>query len=249
MPLRLLIAAFALALVAGCGDDGEAVKSSSFEGVPWQVTSGLDVPGWESVAPSATFADGRVSGFSGCNQFNAPYTLDGDRLELGEIASTKMACPAPGDAVEPAYLETLGAVAGWRIEGDELVLVDQNSKELLRLREPSLVGSWTVTAFRQPNAVSSPIVGTELTATFGSDGKLTGSAGCNPYQASFTAEEGRIEITGISSGAKACTTPEGAMEQETEYLAALPLARSYQLDGQTLTLLTDEGTIVATYVR
>jgi heat shock protein HslJ len=249
MPLRLIVAVLALAVVVGCGDDGDAAQGPSLEGVPWQVSSGLDVPGWESVAPSATFADGRVSGFSGCNRFNAPYTLDGDRLKLGAIASTKMACAAPGDAVEPAYLDALAAVAGWRIDDDELVLLDDDGNELLRMREPSLVGSWTVTAFRQPNAVSSPIAGTELTATFASDGKLTGSAGCNPYEATFTAEEGKISITGISSGARACATPEGAMEQEAEYLAALPLARTYQLDGQTLTLLSGEGTIVATYVR
>jgi heat shock protein HslJ len=243
----LIVAVLALAVTVGCGDDGDAAQGPSFEDVLWQVSSGLGVPGWQSVAPSATFANGTVSGFTGCNQFTAPYTLDGERLELGDVASTKMACAAPGDSVESAFVKVLGAVRGWRVDGDELVLLGENDNELLRLREPSLTGTWTATSIRLPNAVSSPIPGTEITATFSSDGKLTGSAGCNPYEASFTAEEGKIGITGISSGAKACTTPEGAMEQEAAYLAALPLARGYRLEGQTLTLLTDEGTIVATY--
>ncbi len=50
-------------------------------------------------------------------------------------------------------------------------------------------------------------------------------------------------------GAEACTSPAGIMEQEPAYVDALPLARSYQLDGPTLKLLTAEGTIVATYTR
>jgi heat shock protein HslJ len=39
------------------------------------------------------------------------------------------------------------------------------------------------------------------------------------------------------------------MDQEKAYLAALPLTHSYQVDGQTLTLLTAKSTIVATYTR
>jgi heat shock protein HslJ len=45
----------------------------------------------------------------------------------------------------------------------------------------------------------------------------------------------------------ACTSPEGVLEQEQAYLAALGLARRYTLEGATLTLLTAEGTIAVTY--
>ncbi len=86
-----------------------------------------------------------------------------------------------------------------------------------------------------------------VTATFGADGTLAGSAGCNPYRATFSGGSGDVRITGITSGAKACTSPEGIMEQEQAYLDALPHSRRFQLDGVTLTLLTGEGSIVATY--
>jgi hypothetical protein len=39
------------------------------------------------------------------------------------------------------------------------------------------------------------------------------------------------------------------MEQETAYLAVLPRARKYRLDGHSLHLLTPEGALVATLVR
>ena len=209
------------------------------------VSSGLDVPGWESVAPSATFADGRLSGFAGCNRFNAANELDGDRLELADIAMTRMACPRR-DAVESAYVKKLEAIAGWRAVDDELVLLDADGAELVRLREPALEGAWTATAFLQGDGVSSPITGTEVTATSARMAHWPDPPAATPPR-DISCGSGDVRITGITSGAKACTSPEGIMEQEQAYLDALPHARRFQLDGVTLTLLTGEGTIVATY--
>jgi hypothetical protein len=39
------------------------------------------------------------------------------------------------------------------------------------------------------------------------------------------------------------------MEQEAAYLAALPSVVSYRIDGRSLTLLSAEGTNVASYTR
>ena len=39
------------------------------------------------------------------------------------------------------------------------------------------------------------------------------------------------------------------MEQEQAYLAALPTATSYRLDGGTLQLLADDGTGLVSYSR
>jgi heat shock protein HslJ len=83
------------------------------------LSSGLDVEGWEQTAPSVTFADGTVGGSTGCNRFTASYTLDGDAVELGMVASTQIACPPPADAVERAYLDAIGRVAGWELDGED----------------------------------------------------------------------------------------------------------------------------------
>ena len=130
-----------------------------------------------------------------------------------------------------------------------MVLLDGDGTALLRFREPSPVGDWTVTAFLQADAVASPILGTDLTASFGDDGALTGAAGCNRYQTTFKTDRGAIEIAQPSAGRKACAKPAGVMEQEQAYLSALPLAAEYRVDGGMLSLLTADGTIVATYTR
>jgi len=235
----------ALGPAAGCGgDDGPG----SFVGIPWVVSSGVDLGGSDA-APSATFTDDTVGGSTGCNRFTAPYTVDGDELEIGEIASTRMACPPPADAVERAYLAALGRVAAWHVDGSELVLVDDEHNELLRYEEASPLGDWEVTAFLNGDAVSSPVRGTTITARFADDGTLTGSSGCNTYQTAFSLGRGSIEIEPPAATQKACAEPEGVMDQEAAYLGALPTAVGYRVDGGSLTLLSADGTHVASYTR
>jgi hypothetical protein len=47
---------------------------------------------------------------------------------------------------------------------------------------------------------------------------------------------------------KACADPDGVMEQEAAYLAALPSATQFRVDGGALALLAADGTYVASYV-
>jgi heat shock protein HslJ len=132
LPLLLL-----LALAAACGgtagdDDEGSADALPLEGVEWVLTSGIDVDGWEAVAPTAAFADGSLAGSTGCNRYNASYTVDGETLEIGAVASTRMACPPPADAVERDFLAALELIAGHRLEASELVLLDAEGAEVLR---------------------------------------------------------------------------------------------------------------------
>ena len=75
-------------------------------------------------AISATFAaDGRVSGETGCNTFRGRFELDGPRLRIGPLATTRRACPDDRLAEQEAWLlAALGRVVTFSIEGDELEL-------------------------------------------------------------------------------------------------------------------------------
>jgi heat shock protein HslJ len=222
---------------------------TGLEGVPWVLAAGLDVAGWEEVAPSAAFEDGRVAGSTGCNRYTGPYTVDGTSLQLGPLAVTLMACLPPRDAVERAFVAALERVAGWRVEGGELSLLDDDGAELLRFAAATLSGKWVVTAFLRGSGVSSTIADTEVTLVFGEDGMLVGSGGCNVYRAPWSTHAGAIEIAAPFTTRKLCAQPEGVMAQEAAWLEALPQAVSYRLDGGMLNLLTAEGTIVATLTR
>jgi putative lipoprotein len=60
-----------------------------------------------------------VRGFSGCNSFNGTYALDGDRLKLGPLATTMMAC-ADAAEIESAFMQALAAMDRIQIDGESL---------------------------------------------------------------------------------------------------------------------------------
>lgn len=83
------------------------------------------------------FADGQISGRSGCNRFTGAASLTAETvasggLELGPIAGTRMACPEPASSIEDAFLAALGQIDGYRITmtgglvltGDDSVLIE-----------------------------------------------------------------------------------------------------------------------------
>jgi heat shock protein HslJ len=225
------------------------VRADALAGVPWQVTSGIHTPGWEAVAPTMSFAHGRLSGFNGCNRYTTSYTLDGDQLTIKPPAATTMACAEPGSAVEPEFMGKLAEARQIKLDGETLILLDAGGRTLLRLRPATLHGSWEAISFLTATAVSSTILGTTITATFAPDGTLSGSAGCNSYHATYKADHGKLTIGEPTSTHKACSDPAGVMEQEHAYLLALPQAKAYTVEGDKLSLLTSKGTFVATYTR
>src|SRR5450830_509850 len=75
--------------------------------------------------PELTFEDdGQVFGTGGVNRFRSTYTLDGDRLTFGPLATTQMAGIPDHVARESAVFELLGGATTVRVDGDVLVLVD-----------------------------------------------------------------------------------------------------------------------------
>ena len=68
--------------------------------------------------------DGSVSGNSGCNTYNGSYTVKGNQIQFGPMASTRMACGDPAGIMEQEqqYLAALETAATYQIEGNALEL-------------------------------------------------------------------------------------------------------------------------------
>jgi copper homeostasis protein (lipoprotein) len=75
--------------------------------------------------------DHRAFGSGGCNRFGGSYSLDGDRLSLGALISTKMAC-VTGMDTEQAYFAALAEVRSWRVSGQRLELYGVDGDLLAR---------------------------------------------------------------------------------------------------------------------
>lgn len=227
----------------------------TLEGPTWQLTGVADVSGVvsatpEGVAATATFVDGRVSGSGGCNNYSAAYTLDGDSLTILPGPMTMMACPEPQMTVEQQLMTALGATAAYETAGSELHLLNADGQvvAMFTVLEPtSLTGvTWVATMVNNGrDAVVSILADTTITAVFDAEGRVGGSAGCNRYFAGYTVEGASIAIEPPASTRKMCA--EAIMQQEQAYLAALPTAATFTIQGDELELRTADGALVASY--
>lgn len=90
----------------------------------------------------------------------------------------------------------------------------------------------------------------EITLSFGADGRVTGSAGCNTYLGnySYTASDNTIRIGPISRTEKICL-PHEIMEQESRFMELLTTAAVYAVTGDRLELRTPDGTTVLVFIE
>jgi heat shock protein HslJ len=74
---------------------------------------------------TATFTGDQVSGSAGCNQYNGSYTLDGDTVTIGPLATTRMACEPDVMDQETAFLTALQTPdLGVEVNGANVTLRD-----------------------------------------------------------------------------------------------------------------------------
>lgn len=126
MMRRLLAVVVLLPLLATACAAGE----SSVQGT-WRL---VEMQGQGPLGDStvtATFEDGRVHGSGGCNRYTGEATVDGDRLRVGPLASTMMACAEAVMAQESAYLQALEATARWEVAEGRLQVRDTSGTVVL----------------------------------------------------------------------------------------------------------------------
>lgn len=94
----------------------------------WKVTSMTGVDSLP-VQPTLSFADGKVSGNAGCNNYNANCTLDGDTMSVGLAIATKMYCT--NMKIEKAFFNCLQNTRSYKISDGVLIIYDENKNELM----------------------------------------------------------------------------------------------------------------------
>lgn len=115
--------------------------SATLTGQPWTLTrlvvNGQDQP-LSSANPITLSFDPQndsISGNSGCNSYGASYTLAGNQLSFEHMRSTLAFCENDGVMTrEFAYLDALGRVASYHLEGNTLTFADANGQLLMTFR-------------------------------------------------------------------------------------------------------------------
>jgi heat shock protein HslJ len=238
-----------LFVLAGCVPWAAETASSDLTGPLWSLDTINNQPLVPGSGISAQFtSDGKLSGSAGCNQYSGTYSVSGNTMKISSsLATTMMACQQNIMDQENAYLKALGEVKNYTVSGDQLTLSDANNNSLLVYKPQSqnLSGtSWQVIAYNNgKQAVVSVMAGTTLSMEFGKDGTLSGNAGCNTYSGSYAVTGRQIKIGPLASTMMYCGDPAGVMDQETQFLAALQTAATYQLEAETLELRTSDGAL------
>jgi heat shock protein HslJ len=244
-------------VVAGVGmgiaSGASAVGSKGLVGKMWLLQSLAKKPPVSGTSITMAFGDGAVSGSAGCNSYRAPYKAGVTSLRIsGPIAATHRSCKPAVDAQEAAFMKMLVSARRYSIRGNTLTLRG-GSRDLATFQAQSqeLAGTaWNAVSYNNgKQAVVSVMAGTKLTAVFDTASNVSGSAGCNSYSGSVSAKAPSITIGPLSATRKACASPAGVMEQESEFLTALESSATYSVQGGKLELRTKDGAIAVEFAR
>ena len=107
--------------------------------------------------------------------------------------------------------------------------------------------SWTLISGLSGTGTWNVLAGTTITATFGEDGQVSGSAGCNNYFAAYQSRTNTLTIGTPATTRMYCAEPAGIMNQETLYLSNLEGAATYAIEGDLLMIYDTTGKTLLTY--
>jgi heat shock protein HslJ len=191
-----------------------------------------------------SFADGRVSGRTGCNAFNGPFTQQGNTIKIGTMVVTNMMCVDAVMAQEREFLKALESAIKWDVQGNRLDMHRADGERALEATPETaatLTGrAWTITGINNGrDAVATPITGTRLMLSFGGGGRVTGSAGCNTYSGSFTQLGDSVRIGSITTTGRRC--PGNVMTQERDFLRALRSVARWSIQGDKMEMHRTDG--------
>lgn len=252
---RLALAGIALAALLGAyASVSPAADAPALDGTAWVLSA---LPGRTLLPGKAVtlrFDDGKASGTDGCNRYALPYSVAGTTLKFEPRGiSTQMACPPDVTEQAQAFMAGIDSTRSYRVTQGQLELLAADGKLLASLT-PQSQGladtAWRVIGYNNGRqAVTSVLHDTTLSMSFSSDGRVSGSAGCNNYTAAYQSSGAALEFGPAAATRKMCASPTGVMEQEQQFLKALETVTTARQEGDSLELRTASGALAVRLAR
>lgn len=108
--------------------------------------------------------------------------------------------------------------------------------------------SWTLKSYVDQDGILVPVImGSPVTAMFSTDGKVSGSAGCNKYSANYTIQDLAISVSQPVINGTYCENPV-VMQQESAYLNDLSKAVEIRVTEANLNLYDQTGKPVLMFI-
>ena len=109
--------------------------------------------------------------------------------------------------------------------------------------------NWTLELYGDTAGTLGPVQpGTQITAAFGEDGRLSGSAGCNWYSANYAVRDLAITISPPVSTEIVCEDSR-IMQQESAYMNDLERTAVLRISDTRLKLFDTSGKPVLVFVK
>ena len=97
----------------------------------WTLSSIDKVPPLKGTKLTVKFAEGQISGSSGCNSYGGAYQVNGEKISTGPIATTLMACVDPGVMEqEQTFLAYLQDAKTYNLSEGQLLIFRSDGKAL-----------------------------------------------------------------------------------------------------------------------
>ncbi len=186
-------------------------------------------------------ADGTAAIKADCNRVVAAYTTDGQSITITPGPSTMAACPA--DSQADLFISQLSNAAIYFFQGNDMFIDQASSSGTMRFTTaaglpapgpaPETTGPgdlpFRVVSFGPAGAQTPIIDGTEISVAFDqAGGRVSGFSGCNSFFGELRTQSGAFGMGPFGSTMMFCAEPEGVMEQEAAFLAALGGATSFE---------------------
>ena len=110
---------------------------ATLPGSAWQVTT------FAGEAPLADHPitvefdeEGNIAGNGSCNRFGGTCKIEGDKIEVGPLRSTRRACEPEIMQREHKFLALLGSVTSWEIDAGGTLVLRADGGEIRAERQP-----------------------------------------------------------------------------------------------------------------
>ncbi len=230
-----------------------AVAETTLENTQWVLLSygseGEEVEVVPGTAVTANFfpegegaSNGTLTGSATCNGYNTSYTVDGNNITVGLMASTLALCPVAQDQ-EDAYMAAISTAQTYEIAGSTLTIAyDGGVLTYTSANLPLENVLWTlVSVGGQPVPAELSMTALFLEGDEANSGNVGGSGSCNNFGTTYQVDGDQIIIDPFATTMIFC--PEGG-ELEGTYFGALSTAQTYQILGDQLRIETANGDLL-----
>ena len=216
---------------------------------PRSLTDGLTGTTFESTAVSGytlvpgsvvtlTFDAVNLGANAGCNTMTGAWSVEGDVLEVGDMAQTMMACEPSALMDQDTWLAALlTSSPTLALDGETLTITAEGATVTLQsVADQELEGvTWTAQATIGNEAVSTIPLGVRPPTLTFSDGEVLVDTGCNTGSGTYTLDGESVTFGPIALTRMACTEPDG-QQVEATVLTVLDGTATVEIDADVLTL-------------